>query len=180
MKTEQLDVVGDSATCNLKDYNVPENRSGCRIDGSKVGESFEMNADFASVGDCMCCEYRQYIRGRFRIRGRDGTWVTLNHLLRFGIPLSPDHFYEDGFPNGDAYGYRKFNGCSDAFLPPPRLTGFQYRGTDFPGIGGLNPGEAYDIVLHFRGEIVDTCAQNRVLQSSDWTVSCQGTFPGAG
>jgi len=161
-------------------YRVPDNRSGCVFVGGKHGESFEMNADFVDSGSgsgaaCSCCEYRQYVRGQFQYRASDqDPWITVNLLLRYGVPLSLVNFNEDGFPDGSAYGYRAFNGCSDAFLPSPRATGCQYRGTDFPGLSNLASGTQYNIDLEFRGAIVDVCNNEALVQGSTWTVSCQG------
>jgi hypothetical protein len=159
-------------------YAIPANRSGCTTVGNKRGESFEMNADFQGTGssECRCCEYRQYVRGYGRYRANSASpWTTVNHLLRWGVPLSPVNYNEDGFSNGSAYGYRAFNGCSDDFLPHPRTTGCQYRGTDYPGLT-LPTGYQYDVQLDFIGQIVDVCNSNTVIQSSAWTVSCQGVI----
>jgi hypothetical protein len=161
-------------------YNVPANRSGCITVGSKHGEQFEMNADFMDSGSasgaaCSCCEYRQYVRGVFRYRAlASDPWITVNHLLRNGVALSFAYFNEDGFPDGGAYGYRAFNGCSDSFLPLPRATGCQYRGTDFPGLANIPAGNQYEIYLEFRGAIVDVCNSETQVQSSTWTVDCRG------
>ena len=165
-------------TCVVAAYNVPANRTGCIIVGNKHGEQFEMNADFTNSmsgggASCSCCEYRQFVRGVAWYRQNDQSpWTLVFHLLRWGIPLSPIYFYEDGFTNGGAYGYRAFDGGTDAFLPT-RATGCQYRGVDFPGLT-LPAGFQYTFALDFIGAIVDVCNNNTVVRSSAWTVACQG------
>jgi hypothetical protein len=164
--------MSDNCTLKKGSYAIPTNRTGCIVHGGKHGERFDMHADF--VDTCACCEYRQYVRGYFQYRASDqDPWITVQHLLRWGTPLSPAQYNEDGFPNGDAYGYRAFNGCSDQFLPLPRTTGCQYRGSDFPGLT-VPGGTQYRISLEFKGEIVDTCNSDAVVQGSLWTVACQG------
>ncbi len=139
-----------------------------------------MVASFSNTApdSCQCCEYRQYLKGQFRMRRPPGAWTTVPLLLRFGVPINLNTFNEDGFPGGAAYGYRAFNGCQDIFIPN-RANGCTYIGHDFPGFRNLTAGDEYDIDLIFKGEIVDVCnpdpaGRPTVRFSAQWVVHCQG------
>ncbi len=155
-------------------FDVPDNRSGCQTAATFARESFEMNADFSSGEPCRCgcCEYRQYVRGRFLFNGR-----VHRHPLPGG-PLSATTFQEDGIPNFYSpgrhafYGHRADPGFpTDVYRAPDRATGCEYRGFDQPGISG--PRARYEVDLEFRGEIIDACCCNKVLRSTTWRVRCQ-------
>ena len=112
-------------------------------------------------------------------------WTNVPIGLRFGVPLTTARFNEDGVAgggaNGNAYGYRAFNGCNDAFVDaagtPNRLTGCFYQGHDFPGISfgaGMPAGTQYRVDMIFLGEAVDVFGT--VLSQNQWVVLCQGTI----
>ena len=71
--------------CCVSRFDPPIPRSGCQTGATFARESFHMNADFDSSGDCACrcCEYRQYVRGRFLENGQPA-----RHQLPSG-PLDP-------------------------------------------------------------------------------------------
>ena len=166
-------LLGKRRCCPTR-FDVPANRSGCQIGPTFARESFNMNADFSSREscECGCCEYRQYVRGRFLANG-----AAVTHQLPSG-PLSATTFQEDGIPNFYGAGSHAFYGHradagfpNDVYQAPDRATGCEYRGFDRPGISG--PQDLYEVDLEFRGEIIDTCCWNRVLRSSTWRVRCQ-------
>lgn len=160
-----------SPRCCVIAFNIPTNRSGRRVDGNRLHESFNMNADFGSTGNCQCscCEYRQYVRGTFTLNG-----VTLVHMLPSGA-LHPTTWREDGVPNFFGagshffYGHRADPGTATDIYQPTRPTGCQYRGWDDPGIRA-GAGDVIAMNLEFRGEIIDTCRRT-VTRSATWTVN---------
>jgi len=141
----------------------------------KAGEVFNMLATFAEDQGkckCACCEYRQYVRGSFKLNGQ----IVL-HPLPSGF-LSPVEFKEDGVAGvayGPHFGHRDEIGAPDDLYLPTRQDGCEYQGNDFPGMAG-RPGNTFDIELEYRGEIIDVCNSNVVLQSTTWRVKFSGRF----
>jgi len=163
--------------CCPQTFTVPASRSGNQIIDlgpgvRKAGEAFNMLATFAEGQgkcQCACCEYRQYVRGSFKLNGQ-----IVPHPLPSGF-LSPINFQEDGvvgIPYGPHFGHRDEIGASDDLYLPTRREGCEYQGNDFPAIRGV-PGDTFDFNLEFRGEIIDVC-NNVVLQSMTWKVKFSG------
>lgn len=177
-------------------FNVPANRSGCFqtafTGGSRFDEYFEMNIDFLDAPyptTCAVGEYRQYVRGEFRVNG-----VVKSHLLadpRGGPaptmlpapsgPFAGDNFQEDGadLPGPPRvilqYGHRidtPGNTFTNNLFTPDRLTGCTYRGKDQPGRGGFT-GQRVSVNLDFRGQAVDA-ASGDILDTATWSVVCGG------
>lgn len=173
--------LGDGTACSVTTYNVPKNKSGCRFVNTKVGQSWEMEVDFG--GTCGNCEYRQYVKGFFKLNG-----MELSHALPGASnpptyqpcrSLSRGSSYEDGvcpYPGyGPHFGHRaQIGAADDIYQNPNRATGSEYRGSDFPGMGGLVTGDQYEIDLTFTGHAINT-AEGTTLRSSTWTVQCSGT-----
>jgi hypothetical protein len=166
--------------CCLQTFNVPANRSGNKVimvegDQRKAGEEFDMLATFSNSGNqgrcaCLCCEYRQYVRGTFKYKGE-----ILDYRLESGELMSPTEFKEDsvrGYFNPH-YGHRSEPGDKDDLYLPTRREGCEYRGHDFPNITG-EPGARFAIDLEFRGEIIDVCNGGVVVASSTWTIKFSG------
>jgi len=161
--------------CNVNAFAVPENRSGCKNvqhDGLKdCSESFDMNADFQQP--CGICEYRQYVRGQFRVNG--WPWP---HWLPGGW-LMVDRFREDGIykpPPGVNvhYGHRNepYNPVGDCYQNPPgRANGCEYRGLDEPGLYNFPLNNILTVDLTFRGEIICTNCGGIVI-ANEWNVLC--------
>ena len=139
----------------------------------KAGVRFRMEADFGGATSpcaCMCCEYRQSVRGYFKYRGE-----PVHHMLPSG-EMSETEFKEDGIttpPPGPHFGHRDEPGADDDRYLPARADGCQYRGTDFPGLTG-DPGAEFEIKLEFRGEIIDVCNGNKVVRTATWAVNFSG------
>lgn len=151
---------------------------------------FEVNIRFKrSVPDVTPYVYRQFIRGRMRLRSNgSNTWWDQSpevpvrvpgRPFMFGaiMPISPTVWMEDGkWENGvvKRYGYREappeLVSPHDFYSEPIMTrrpatsrtvwqTGYAYRGTDRPGVGGVNKyieGESLNgisIDLEFRHEI---------------------------
>ncbi|MBL8393250.1 MAG: hypothetical protein JNK99_00665 [Candidatus Accumulibacter sp.] len=145
-----------------------------------AGQEFEMRLTFAdSEGDgdeeggcrCSCCEYRQYVRGTFRLNGR-----LQEHRLVDGR-MHPTKWREDAiqrFPGGQLlrYGHRRDTYSTWDDYPPLRGSGCAYRGRDAPGVVAL-PGTAFEIDLYFKGEVRDVC-ENRIVVQRYWRVSYAG------
>lgn len=123
--------------------------------------------------------YRQYIKGRARVRFHGDIWRERQDLYQIPgphggiVPLSKSSYQEDGrIDSGRVlrYGYREaqpfFGDEIDAYIPPhfPQ-DGYQYSNSDFPGLRGYTTtfstsGERLDIEgisleLHFRGDVVE-------------------------
>jgi len=163
--------------CCPKTFEVPANRSGNKVTRPrpgrrKAGEEFDMLATFTDGNGgckCKCCEYRQYVKGTFKYRGR-----TLRHMLPSG-PLDPNDFKEDGIPAGPPgphFGHRDETGAADDRYLPNRADGCEYKGNDFPSLTG-RAGTRFSIDLTFKGEILDVC-NNKVLETNTWTVKFSG------
>lgn len=170
--------------CKVKSFDAPKNRTGCvKTAGVNVVESFEMDAEFEP--ECACCEYRQFVKGKFEYDG-----AKLDHKLcdydGNGTPdsLSETSYTEDGAQSGATciqYGHRvpgpgfSDNGANDVYSMPNRATGCKYDGFDSPGMRGLTAGKTYNMDLAFKGQIIDTCCNNKIVQEKTWTVQCSGT-----
>lgn len=95
---------------------------------------FHVTAEFDSKGaECGCCEYRQFVRGRF-INRMGG---TQNYQIAGGS-LDQTTFREDGYPSGGGYvprGHRELPGTDvDKYLPDQKL-GCKYESQDSPQCG---------------------------------------------
>jgi len=149
--------------------------------GQSLFEYFEMNATFIEDKDkdccCACCEYRQYVKGEFKLGG-----VVQDHMLPGG-KLKKAAFQEDGVPAPTGlpgyaagqpafYGHRADAGfANDVYDTPNRATGCKYKGKDAPGIRGYRgPAAKFEAHLEFRGQIIDTCNKNAVRKTADWKV----------
>ena len=125
--------------------------------------------------------YRQYIKGRARIRLHGDIWRDKPDIYKIPsgqsgkAPLPRATYTEDGrrdqFGNLYRYGYREVppfaqNNEIDEYLPPRNpQDGYQYLMGDMPGANGnvtvyTTSGERMDIAgvsleLHFRGDVVE-------------------------
>jgi hypothetical protein len=158
--------------CCVKEFNIPANRSGRQVKGTKLYESFNMNADFDNTTKCQSksCEFRQYIRGIYTFNG-----VAAIHQLPYG-PLDPVEWREDGVPHHFGKGRHMFYGhrdipetLSDTYQPE-RKTGHKYRGWDSPMMSHPLPGVTMVMNLEFKAEIIDV-ATGKVIQTTTWTVN---------
>lgn len=164
----------------VNSFSVPVNRTGNKITRASngmlcAGEEFDMQATFSGDGpgseDCACYEYRQEVRGTFKINGR-----VVPHYLPSGF-LDPRGWLEDGDPlasYGPHYGHRSEQGAVDDQYLPARADGCKYRGHDFPQLGGNN-GDRFEIDLEFRGLVLDSChGADNVVESVTWQVQFTG------
>lgn len=170
-----------SSACVTTSFDTPSNRTGqIVIDNGNgtfwVGEKFDMGASFKGSypAVCSCCEYRQYLKGSYQVQAPGGDWKTVPQQLRWGVIIDPNTYNEDGTPGGLAYGYRNMVGLPDNYTPPPRTTGCSYWGHDEPAFTNLPKGYAFSAWLDFKGEIVDVCNGNKVVESKTWTVHLYG------
>jgi hypothetical protein len=146
------------------------------LSGNKLGASFTMVGDFvAAQANCSsaCGEYRQYVRGQFT---KNGTAVV--HRL-CGNTLDPTTYHEDCATIGGTnyrYGYHSNRFATSYFDNPDQATGLTFHGSDAPGIRGVT-GDQLSVQLDFRGELVDACNGNTVLQTAEWSVAGNATVP---
>jgi len=152
-----------------------------------------MNIDYLGApypATCSAGEYRQFVRGEFRLNG-----VVKTHLLADpnggpapailpapGVGAAGDNFLEDGADlTGPPrvlvqYGHRidaLGNSFTNNLFTPDRLTGCTYRGKDRPGMGGTT-GSVVSVNLDFRGQAVDA-ASGDILDTASWSVVGGGT-----
>ncbi len=167
--------------CEVTAKGMPAGAVPCGVinngNGTKtINAPFAMTARFRD--NCACCEFRQYVKGEFKLKGK-----KVPKLLEPGVLLDKNIFREDGFgavvPAGanPHYGHRDDpnNPVGDRYLNPAnRATGCNYAGTDAPGWYNVKNGTAYSIDLTFRGQILDTCNQVTLLPIHEWTVNCAG------
>ena len=152
-------------------FAIPTGRSGMKNSGGRVHESFEMHIDWDTTsGTPAHGEYRQYIKGYFKING-----VEITKPLYGGANLEKTVYHEDGDGAGFRYGHRADAGStSDVFSNPNRATGSRYRGWDDPGVRGPS-GTTVDFSLTFKGQTFDT-SQNKHGAANVWTVAFSGTI----
>ncbi|KUL27662.1 hypothetical protein [Chlorobium limicola] len=150
--------------------SIPGGTLTASLDSSNtLGAAFSMEADFISLGQDGSPaggEYRQYVRGSFTLNGRPDP-----HRL-CGQNLSQTTFHEDCTNIGGTiykYGYRSIRFDTSYFDNPDQENGSSFHGWDRPGISGSS-GETLMINLDFRGELVDICNNEQVLDSAEWSV----------
>lgn len=158
--------------CCLKLFDAPAKRSVTK-NPTQLMESFEMKAEFNSAPDpclCPCCEYRQYVRGKFTMRGKKE-----DHALPDG-DLHETDYREDGIPNEHGagkhgyYGHRDDNPQEDGDkYTPKRSDGCVYYGWDEPGWDPTPANAPCTVDLEFLGLIIDTC-KGEVTDVRQWTV----------
>jgi hypothetical protein len=153
--------------------SIPSGTVAAKIVGGRLQGPFVMRATFENAIPCNCSngEYRQFIRGSFTAGGKPVT-----HMLGPGRPLSATTFQEDGDVGaGTVYGHRSTPGTKSRFLPDQQ-GGCKFEGEDEPFIGS-SPGTVVTMNLEFSGDLIDTSASNRVLNTSSWSVSGSATIP---
>ena len=169
--------------CELVTNEIPNSQTECDIseDGTTYFVEFRMDARFRA--NCSCCEYRQRIKGEFKINGE-----TYEHLLGPGEKLEKDTFHEDckRTPHpaeNSCYGHRSDPangvGCTDdAYVDPNnRAIGCNYFGIDQPRLFNWPVGTVFSFNLDFEGKIIDTC-NGTTLRLATWNATCSGTFFG--
>jgi hypothetical protein len=144
-------------------------------DGHKLAAPFDVKAEFKNDGgDCSEGEYRQFVRGVFRVND-----VAIVHVLCGNVLLDALEFREDGCPppGCTAYGRRA---CPqdpiDQYLPE-RPTGCRFEMWDAPGLTA-DPGDKLEIDLEFRGELRNM-ATDELLDEASWRVRGQCVVPNA-
>jgi peptide/nickel transport system substrate-binding protein len=158
--------------CCVKTFNVPVTRSGRKLSGSRLYESFHMNVTFNDRSKCRSssCEFRQYIRGTYT---HDG--ILAIHQLPDG-PLDPLIWQEDGIPHHFPDGHHMFYGHRDNpdtrtdTYEPDRATGHEYRGSDSPMMSHPDPAVVMVMNLEFRGKIIDV-SSGKVVRTTTWKVN---------
>jgi hypothetical protein len=115
--------------------SIPSGNIAATLAGSKLGASFSMIGEFTpSIPcNCLCGEYRQYVRGTFTRNG-----ATVTHPL-CGANLDPTTYQEDCARIGGTdykYGYRSIPFATSRFTNPDQATGCRFEGLDAPGITG--------------------------------------------
>jgi hypothetical protein len=120
--------------CEVVSKTVPNNQSACMNQDAGGGrrnifQTFTMDAMFRS--NCQCCEYRQFVKGEFKVNGKkvnlclpDDDGDGMNEMLE------KDDYHEDGLCNPDPgvnvyYGHRDEGAtdASDVYSNPNRATG---------------------------------------------------------
>lgn len=158
-------------TISYSSFVPPTGNVAPTVQGTNFKAPFGTTATF-SGGNCAPGEYRQYVKGTFRVNG-----TTLNHVLCGQVILLPTVFQEDGCPSGSctAYGHRS---CPqdpiDQYLPQ-RATGCQFLMSDTPGFSNIQLGKTYNVDLSFEGKLIDTSRGGAVLVSGAWTTSGRTT-----
>ena len=143
---------------------------------NKFGARFHMEATFAPSGhgcDCHFGEYRQSIKGYAKVNG-----TALVHQLH-DRPL--DSTYQEDYWNEGGtwfhYGHHDQSFPNSKFDNPDQATGCDFHGYDIPGVWGSSSGDALEINLGFKGELIDTQNPGTPLVTQEWTVNGTGTQP---
>lgn len=127
-------------------------------------------------------EYRQYVRGYFKVDGH-----KLTHILCGTVELDEVVYHEDGCGPGHgctAYGHRT---CPNQRGPhaiteymPSRKKGPDYTMLDTPGLGTANPkpGRVIEFHLEFRGVLLDV-RTGKELAAEEWSAGGSHRFAAA-
>ena len=141
---------------------------------------WDMSAKFESVppdpGICgQCGEYRQYVMGKMVRNG-----AAIPKPLADDNFLTEGQFHEDAGKDGSEvvkYGYHSMRFQQSQFKRPDQATGQEWEGWDKPQIGG-NAGDHLKLDLGFKGELVDTCNDDKKLTPpATWIVAGSGVVP---
>jgi hypothetical protein len=180
-------VQAGTATLDITLHPTCQHLPAADLLSASLGRTFVMAAKFASDGYpslCGCAEYRQFVRGSFKING-----VVKEHPLPnpsggpplFLLPRPPPGSADDGFRedgnSGPATAYGHRNAAPDKFgaYRPEQRTGCRYDGIDSPVLLG-KVGDRVEIELDFRGQIIDVAAGAEVIVEKTWSVSCSGVL----
>ncbi|MFA6028312.1 MAG: hypothetical protein WC969_00525 [Elusimicrobiota bacterium] len=170
--------------------------------GASLGVRFSARAEFSADDGCSCgcCEFRQFIRGRFTVNGRevrhelspgrflDGEWREDGGVERAGARGRP---YEEVFfgakdgavLSAGRYGHRGDEGYDPsmdrytAAAPPydlDRLNGCFYMMNDIPVLQG-RMGDRLEYKTDFEQRIVDVCNGEAVKSSALWSADLSWT-----
>ena len=170
--------------------------------GASLGVRFSGRAEFSSDAGCSCgcCEFRQYIRGRYAVNGRvvrhelspgqflDGQWREDGGVERAG---ARDRSYEDvffGSKDGEVigagrYGHRsdeQYDASMDRYVSGApsfeldRANGCFYTMNDMPVLQG-RMGDLLELKADFEQRIVDVCNNDAVLASGTSSVEMSWT-----
>lgn len=155
-------------------FHMPAGNLVPRVTGTRYAAEFTGTAMF--TGKCADGEYRQYVKGEFRVNGS-----LLQHRLCGNAFLDRENYREDGCPPGHspgvrAYGYRSRAGDPYDQYSPSQADGCHYTMADAPGFNNVTKGEAYKIALQFRATLIDTSDNNKVLFAREWTVNGETTL----
>ena len=156
-------------TLSYTSFAPPTGNVAPAVSGTKFNAPFNVTATFSNPGgSCAPGEYRQLVKGTFRV---DGT--TLDHVLCGPVKLAPTVLQEDGCrpTTCTAYGYRvcpqhPFN----QFLPQ-RSDGCEFKMYDAPGFNNISKGKTYNLDLTFEGTLIDTASGGKPLVTRSWTTS---------
>ena len=174
-QTLQLDSTPSDAApgaCVTRE-DIPDNVSPVVNRSGQIRQTFEMNVDWSntppearkpgtSYCDCMCGEYRQYVKGHLIING-----TPEKSPLWGGAVLEEDVYHEDGPAR---YGHRNETTAANEKFIPDRASGCSYRGNDAPGVF---IGDDIDVLFHFKGQTYDSC--NQVFgKAHEWEFKFKG------
>ncbi|MBV9301616.1 MAG: DUF4157 domain-containing protein [Acidobacteriaceae bacterium] len=158
--------------------SIPSGALTAAFVSGKFGVPFTMVGNFnAPVPcNCVCGEYRQFVRGFFKYNG-----TTLTHALCSNT-MDPTTWNEDCVTAGGTdlkYGYHSIPFATSKFSNPDQATGCTFNGFDFPGFkaSSLSSGDTVQMHLEFQGKLVDACNGDAQLAASSWTVDGTGTAP---
>ncbi|KRR23330.1 hypothetical protein CQ14_32435 [Bradyrhizobium lablabi] len=139
------------------------------VTGTNFNAPFNVSATFSNPGGtCTPGEYRQLVKGTFKVNG-----TTLDHVLCGQVKLQPNVLNEDGCPSGSctAYGHRA---CPqdpiDQYLPQ-RGDGCDFMMYDAPGFSNISKGKTYSVDLSFEGRLINTAPGGTILISKTWTTT---------
>lgn len=149
-------------------------------DSNRLEGPFTVTAEF-SGSDIEHGEYRQYIRGFFKIDGK-----KLTYFVCGDIELDEKEYREDGcgYKVCTAYGHRtcpnyRDDRAIDEYLPV-RKNGSTFTMLDIPGLGTSGPkkGTTLELQLEFRGVLINM-KSGEELATKEWEVSGKHVFAAA-
>ncbi len=151
-------------------FTPPTGNVAPAVSGIKFNAPFTTTATFTAGSGETCApgEYRQYVKGTFKVNG-----TALDHVLCNSVKLLPTVFQQDGCPPSGctAYGYRACPDHPYNKFTPDRAKGCQFSMYDAPGFNNITAPGTYNLDLSFEGKLVNTASGGAVLVSGSWTTS---------
>ena len=162
---------------DIQCFNLPD--SDDRYNLYDVGATMFVTATIEEP--CVCCEYRQYVRGLLIIDDKQRDYKNCHQDP--GALCGADGKYVEDCTSSGGYGDRRKESmtelCDEYFSDPGHdakySAGCYYQGCDAPGTYALPIGTKYEVIAHFEGTIEEVCSiQGAVGTHAEWDVACCG------
>ncbi|MCH9682882.1 MAG: hypothetical protein K0V04_15705 [Deltaproteobacteria bacterium] len=142
-----------------------------KVSATATGATLFQEVKMDATGLGRIREYRQYVRGWYKVNGQDFPQNTGSD--KTGPPLS-NQWQEDGTVGNGAYGYRSDMDDLSEYTTVAGVRsecGSIYKGKDEPGIEADEPDEVeLEFHLEFRGELINPREPATNVPQRSWVV----------